>query len=240
MDRWLCCEYWQRSLSNKWNAREFAAMHGVKVPELYWFGRRLSGIPFSSLPDHFVLKPFWGAAGKRNYVVSENRELLRRRQYASRRDLRDDILKECGRFSPVPYLVEEFIPTPERVYTQGVEYKCYVFGGELAATRCIQIQGYTSRALYYDPEWIPFEDPFNTLRAPLDPQPRPPNYEDLVALSREMGRSIGTFMRVDFFLSEKGCYFNEFASTPLAGRGYTPFADAYLGRFWSDHIPDKT
>ena len=50
--RWRCCDLWPRLLSNKWNAREFAQRHGVRVPELYWYGRRLSALPVDDLPDH--------------------------------------------------------------------------------------------------------------------------------------------------------------------------------------------
>ena len=41
-ETWRCCPYWQRTLIQKWNSREFASKHGCRVPELYW-----SGGPFS-------------------------------------------------------------------------------------------------------------------------------------------------------------------------------------------------
>ena len=30
--RWRCCDLWQRTLSNKWNAREFVQRYGCRVP----------------------------------------------------------------------------------------------------------------------------------------------------------------------------------------------------------------
>ncbi|MDB4920199.1 MAG: hypothetical protein JWQ54_2182 [Mucilaginibacter sp.] len=46
---WQDVENWQRKLSNKFNAREFAKMHGCKVAGLLWRGRDTENIDFNSL-----------------------------------------------------------------------------------------------------------------------------------------------------------------------------------------------
>jgi len=80
-DQWRCCEFWQRTLINKWNAREFAQRYGCRVPTLYWFGRHAGALPLDSLPTHFVIRQVWGSARKGVYVFAHDRELLRERTF---------------------------------------------------------------------------------------------------------------------------------------------------------------
>jgi hypothetical protein len=76
-ETWRCCPYWQRTLIQKWNSREFASKHGCRVPELYWSGGPFARAPLESLPDHFVVRPVRGAGHRGVLVVSVGRELLR-------------------------------------------------------------------------------------------------------------------------------------------------------------------
>jgi hypothetical protein len=36
-----------------------------------------------------------------------------------------------------------------------------------------------------------------------------------------------------------GLVFNGFVSTPMAGVGYTPFANGYFAALWRKHCPDE-
>ena len=75
-DDWHCCKYWQRTVVDKWNAREFAAKHGCVLPELYWSGADPSAAPLGSLPSRFVIRPTLGANKEGVAVMVEGRELL--------------------------------------------------------------------------------------------------------------------------------------------------------------------
>jgi hypothetical protein len=57
IEKWKAAPYWQRKLSNKYNAREFAQMHGCKVSDLYWKGADIDNLDFSKLPPYYVIRP---------------------------------------------------------------------------------------------------------------------------------------------------------------------------------------
>src|SRR5690349_8519474 len=53
LEYWMEGHLWQRKLSNKYNAREFAKLNGCRVPDLYWKGSDIDSIDFASLPDQY-------------------------------------------------------------------------------------------------------------------------------------------------------------------------------------------
>jgi len=239
LERWRCCDLWQRALHNKWNAREFAAMHAVPVPELYWHGRRIGDLPLRQLPEHFVLRPVWGSRGIGTHVITRGRDLLQERSYTDA-ELRAALRREHGAIARVPILAEEFMTTEEGDYRQGVEYKFYAFGDRVAAILQVEHRGRTILQRHYRADWTPFDDPMSTMRDLADPRPRPSRLDDLLDIARRLGGSYGTFVRVDLYLTAKGCYFGEFSSVPYEGHGFTPWADEYFGRFWDETCPDRT
>ena len=60
----------------------------------------------------------------------------------------------------------------------------------------------------------------------------PDCWDDMLEDVRNLGRSLGCFMRIDMFATDKGPVFGEFTPTPEGGKGYTEWADKYLATFW--------
>jgi hypothetical protein len=237
--QWHCCELWQRSLSNKWNAREFAQRYGCRVPALYWYGRRTGALPLDSLPTHFVIRPIWGAAGKGTYVLAHGRDLRHERVY-SKDQLMAELRRQRGWVSRFPILVEEFVKTETGEHALPIEYKCYTFGATIGAIQVVQRIGRQAWHRFYTPSWDPFEDKMGTDNPPAEYCDPPRCLEEILACARRLGGAYGTFVRVDCYATDRGCVFGEFSSTPMNGRGFTAFADKYFGDLWNATFPDRT
>ena len=54
----------------------------------------------------------------------------------------------------------------------------------------------------------------------------------MVKSVQKIGRSVGIYMRIDMFATNRGAVFGEFTPTPHGGKGYSEFADKFLGGFW--------
>ncbi len=237
---WHCCELWQRTLHNKWNAREFARKHGCRVPALYWCGRRIGALRFDSLPGHFVIRPTWGTGRGGVHVMADGRDLLHERAYTPEQ-LVAEVRREQGRVSRYPILVEEFVETEAGDQVLPLEFKCYTFGATIAAIQVIQRNGRQAWTWFYTPAWEPFDDPMTT-KVPQGPGSiDPPRcLDEIVANAKALGTAYGTFVRVDFFATERGCVFGEFSGSPAAGQQFTDFADRYFGELWDEVFPDRT
>ena len=234
--RWKCCELWQRSLNNKWNSREFALRYGCRVPELYWCGRQISKLPIRYMPEHVVLRPSWSASGVGTRVLAGDYDVLHRRT-CPRDSLIDQVRRERGRFSDQPILAEEFVRSEDGEYRLPTEYKCFTFGDTIAAVQVVHRQPGGARHRFYKPNWEPFDDAFNTYNG-FDEVSVPPRcIGEILEAAKRLGAAYGTFVRADFYASDRGCIFGEFASVPLEGRGFTPFGDRYLGEAWEDLLP---
>jgi TupA-like ATPgrasp len=239
---WRCCEFWQRTLINKWNSREFAVKHGCSVPELYWCGYLPSRRRLASLPQHFVVRPVWGAARHGVSVVAEGRDLLWGRAF-SPAEVRKRLLYSREAAWTVPVLLEEFVRTEDGRYSLPIEYKCHTFGDTVAAievlTRTDQEPTATKRR-YYTPAWEPFTDAMD-VSYPLSEITGPPQcIESMLRSAARLGGALGTYVRIDFFSTDRGCVFNEFSSTPNRGTNLTPYCDEFLGRLWEEKFPHTT
>jgi hypothetical protein len=239
---WRCCERWQRQLSNKWNAREFATRHGCRVPALYWHGRAPWKIPFESLAPRYVVRPCWGEARRGVHVVADGRELLRG-EPASAPEVRGRLVREMKWVRLDRFLVEELIPREGHGEARlPLEYKCYVFGARVGVIEVIDRPGVGAKARWrhYTPPWNPAPGSLSTFIGAADDRPAPPFLEAMLDAASRIGREVGTHLRVDFFSAADGFVFDEFATTPvLADRRYiTPLGDEVLGRIWQEEIAD--
>ena len=239
---WRCCASWQRTLLNKWNAREFAARHGCPIPELYWYGGVSSRPPFESFPDQFVIRPVRGGGMNGVYAVSNGVDLIRGgpatvadldRRYALTQRLR----------RRAPLLIEEFARSEDGAYRLPVEFKIFTFGGAVAAVERIErpdLRGLRSGTHNnFTPEWEPMPAFLREKREAAGPIPPPACLAEILHQASVLGALTETHMRVDFFATDRGCLFNEFSSVTANGEGFTPYADEYFGAFWEEHIPDR-
>jgi TupA-like ATPgrasp len=239
-DAWRCCDFWPRTVVDKWNGREFAARHGCRLPELYWWGGPLSRPPLRSLPSRFVVRPVMGTDHRGVLVVVDGTELLRR-ESATTAELRTRLspLRRLAR--PVPILIEEFIALEEGANKLPLEYKCHVFGDTVAAVQMVEREGiHGGRHRWYTREWKPIEDQMNVRFPQTEVRDPPRCLEPMVDLATRMGKDIGTYMRIDFFAGDEDCVFNEFSSVPGGGVGHTPYCDSLFGALWAERCPDRS
>lgn len=85
------------------------------------------------------------------------------------------------------------------------------------------------------PEWQPLDAGYT------DPMPiewiKPPScLEDRLAWARRLGKAYETYVRIDFYSSDKGCVFGEFSSTPARGETFTAFTNDYFERLWRRNL----
>lgn len=236
--RWRCCEHWQRSLSNKWNAREFARRYGCRVPELYWCGRRVAHIPLDELPSTFVLKSVFGTSGNHVYVMRDGTDVLHNLTFSAS-GLRDHLRGAFGRVALVPILVEEFIGG-EVAEGLATDYKCHVFGNVVGAIEVVhRISAKNATCTFYTPTWSMFDYPFTTPKYPAGGYEPPPQcLDEMLRHARALGMAYGTFVRADFYAARRGCVFGEFSTTPNDGNDFTEEANRYLGALWERYFPD--
>lgn len=239
-DVWHCCALWQRTLINKWNSREFVTKHGGRVPALYWCARMPSRRRLSELPTHFVIRPIAGTQRQGVYVVAHGRDLLRGVPFSSAA-LRQSILAAGKMAWTQPILAEEFVTTETGDYRLPVEYKCHTFGDVVAAVQVMDRTGMRAdEHRFYTSDWRPYADPMNTDLPQAEPRDPPRCLDEMLGLAARLGAAIGTYIRADFFATDSGCVFNEFASTPTSGRLFTPFCDDLFGALWEEKFPDAT
>jgi hypothetical protein len=243
-ETWRCCPYWQRTLLQKWNSREFAAKHGCRLPELYWYGGPFTRAPLESLPDSFVVRSVRGSGRRGVLVVSNGRELLRQ-QSATESVLRRRLsrlrrLRYPSRLSyPTTILIEEFVRDDDSGYRLPLEYKCHVFAESVAAisvTDRTSVKKATHR--FYTPGWESFHDPMNVGLPQAEIRDPPACLEEMLRQASTLGTELQTYMRIDFFGTDRGCVFNEFSSLPGEGPDYTPYCEDFFGALWAERFPD--
>ena len=242
-ERWRCCEYWQRTLINKWNSREFASRRGVRVPEVYWCGRSLWRLPARSLPARFVVRPVWGRKRRGVYVVADGRELLRGTSVRSE-ELRRRLVREHGPLALDPLLVEEFALGEDGAPRLPTEYKCHVFGDVVAAIEMVErtsIRAEGAKLRFFTTGWEPFRDPMNTTSPQAELRDPPRCLAEMLDSALRLGTAFGSYVRIDFFSTNRGCLFNEFSSTPrYRSLGYTTYCDELFEALWQEKFPGAT
>lgn len=242
-EAWHCCEYWQRTLINKWNSREFVARHGVPQPELYWCGRSLWKLPVRSLPARFVVRPVFGRKRRGVYVVANGRELLRKESLGAEA-LRRRLVREHGLLLLEPILVEGFAAPEDGGDRLPTECKVHVFGDVVAAIEMLErtsIRPGATRVRFFTSEWEPFRDPMLTTSPLAEVRDAPRGLDEMLACALRLGAAFGTYVRIDFFATDRGCLFNEFSSTPAyRSLGYTPYCDELFESLWREKFPDAT
>jgi len=239
IENWHCCDLWQRKLSNKWNSREFAAMHGLRVPELYWSGRDAGRIPFDQLPEHYVIRPVVGHSARGTFVMANGVNLLDGQPY-TRNQLVTEVSRGLHPLSRRRVLVEEFVRSENGEHTLPIDYKWYAFGDRIAAILYLKKTA-PVRGEYLDENWSVLPSLRPKYSWPDDEAlPEPPRcFEEMHSAAKALGRAYGTFVRVDLYASEEGCVFGEFAATPARGRGFTEFCNRYFEELWEETFPER-
>ena len=185
-----------------------------------------------------------GAARRGVQVVSDGRELLRQ-ESATESELGTPLsrlrrLRYPNRLSyPTAILIEEFVREDDGAYRLPLEYKCHVFGETVAAISVTERTGMTTGKLrFYTPGWEPWPDPMNVELPQAEIRDPPGCLEEMLRQASTLGTQLQTYMRIDFFATDRGSVFNEFSSLPSAGLGWTPYCNEVFGALWAERFPD--
>lgn len=230
-DKWRDVEHWQRKLSNKHNAREFAKMHGCKVPLLYWQGRDIDAFDFNQLPAHYVVKPVIGHSCNFVYLMANGVNLMDKRPYTEA-EIKEAV---CSAVMQNPYqefLIEEFVDNEDGEHPIPVDYKFYTFNGEIACIQVIDRLGpSTGLTTCYDGHWNRIDN-IVTCYADAPSQRKPACFDEMVDQVKVLSKAYELFVRVDYYATTRGAVFGEFTPTPGLGNYFKPEADELLAEYW--------
>lgn len=234
-NNWQCCPFWQRKLTNKMQARDFVIRNNVPVPELYWYGKNVDDIPFDKLPASYVIKTSFGASSEQVIPICNGRNIFNNQEY-SPEQIREFFRGTMSRVAPYGYLMVEELLLPEEGGAQSKDHKCHVFAGKVAFIEVIdRIKGV---ATWYLRDWSLPPQSIGTGKFQQGPYEEPPaHYQKLLEYAEKLGGAYGPeYVRIDFYLTNRGCVFGEFTATPNQGLGQTTYGDRILGKLWKDML----
>ena len=224
---WHCCPFWQRKLSNKLNARQFAIKCGVQVPKLYWHGKDPADIPFQDLPTDYVVKTSTGWSSNEVLVLKGGHSVVDGTLWPPERVIEN----YCEIMSHTPFsrgyvFVEELMQAAGGRRLR--DCKCYVFDGRVGM---VSIMDRSKRsAVRFTREGQPIHERIHEFYTTGELEDPPERLNEIVACAETLGRGYGrTFVRVDLYSTPTDVVFGEFTSAPARGRGFTPFADRLFG-----------
>ncbi|WP_347159733.1 ATP-grasp fold amidoligase family protein [Pontibacter chitinilyticus] len=237
LEEWQSVDHWQRKLSNKYNARLFAQMHGCRVAALYWRGRDLSQLDFSSLPDQYVIRPTIGHSCNLVFLMDKHMNHMDKRFY-SEADLKKIMAAALKQNPYQTFLIEEFVRSEQGEYKIPVDYKLSLFNGELAVINVInRMSPKAGLSSSYDENWNMLEDICQLYQhAPY--QEPPACLPEMISFAKKLSKAYEIFIRIDFYATDKGAVFGEFTPTPGRGNGFTAKADQMLSDYWNKYCPD--
>lgn len=224
--------HWQRKLSNKYNAREFARLYNCKVPELYWKGRDVDTIDFDKLPKYYVIRPTIGHSCSLVFLMA-NRVNLMDKQIYSAEDIKEILTKSLKQNPYIEFLVEEFIKTEKGEYKIPDDYKIYMFNGEVAIIEVINRLSPTEGTLScYDKDWNMTANTAVNKFPQATFQPPPKCLDEMLEQAKRLSKAYEIFVRIDFYATDKGCVFGEFTPTPGAANYLTIEAEEMFIKYW--------
>lgn len=232
-------KHWQRKLSNKYNAREFARLHNCKVPGLYWKGKDIDTIDFAKLPQYFVIRPTIGHSCSLVFLMANGINLMDKKPY-SPEDIKAILSQSLEQNKYLEFLIEEFIKTEESEYKIPDDYKIYIFNGEVAVIEVINRLSPTEGMLScYDKNWnlIPNTAVNKFDQAPFQQPPR--CFAEMMKQAKRLSKTYEIFVRIDFYASDKGAVFGEFTPTPGAANYLTHDAEKIFIRYWDTYCKGK-
>ena len=237
LQEWQAATHWQRKLSNKYNARLFAQLHGCRVAELYWAGSDLRQLDFSSLPEQFVIRPTIGHSCNLVFLMDNKMNHMDKRIYTEG-ELKSIMAEALGKNPHQRFLVEEFVKSEQGEHRIPVDYKMSFFNGELAVINVInRTSPKSGRSSSYDENWNMVED-IGRLYQQAPYQDPPACLGEMIGHARKLSETYKIFVRIDFYATDKGAVFGEFTPTPGRGNGFTPKADKMLLGYWDKYCRD--
>ena len=234
MEKWQDVAHWQRKLSNKYNAKQFAIKMGCNVANLYWKGRDVHTIDFNHLPKQYVIRPTVGHSSGNVFVMNDGYNLFDNSSYEAA-EIRGKLALKLAEKPRLEFLIEEFLQEEPDQCKVLNDYKFFCFNGEIASCQLINRLGPKAGfGSFYDEHWNPMKavHPGYTLVAP---KPRPECLEEMVQQVKILSEAYKIFCRIDFYATTKGAVFGEFTPTPGMGEGYSKFGQRLLLNYWDKY-----
>lgn len=238
--KWTEGEHWQKKLSNKYNAREFARIHGCKAACLYWKGRDVNAIDWTRMPPYHVIRPTIGHSCQHVFLMANSVNLMDKKTYSG-----DDIKTVLGdALKQNPYaefLIEEFVRTEKGEHKIPDDYKFYAFNGEVAIIEVINRLGARSGLVsYYDKDWNRMADIVSIKKYAKGEYQEPPAcFSEMMEQAKRLSRAYEIFVRIDFYATDKGCVFGEFTPTPGSAKYFTVKGNKLLIKYWDKYCKGK-
>ena len=232
-------KHWQRKLSNKYNAREFAKLHNCRVPGLYWKGRDVNTIDFNKLPDYYVIRPTIGHSCDLVFLMAGGTNLMDKQTYST--ESIKIILSESLKYNPhLEFLIEEFIKTEKSEHKIPDDYKMYMFNGKVATIEVINRLSPTEGSLScYDKDWnMTPNTAVNKFPQAAFQQP-PRCFAEMTEQAKRLSKAYEIFVRIDFYATDKGAVFGEFTPTPGAANYLTPETEKMFIEYWDTYCNGK-
>jgi TupA-like ATPgrasp len=204
---------------------------GLRIPRTFWSGTDVRELENVELPEHWVLKPnhqsgcvFFGHGRPDIPILQEVKESWL--GWDQGLDLHEWAYLKAR---PV-LLAEELLGAPD---SPPLDYKFYVFAGEVAAIEVHADRFTDHRLRWYLPDWTPLEVTYGKYQlSPAEPTP-PSNLKQMIVIASELGRSFD-FMRVDLYNVDGEIFFGELTPYPASGNErFDPVSfDSELGAKW--------
>lgn len=238
-------------LQDKLKVKAYAQQRGVQTAYVYYVTNQPETIPFGSLPNKYFIKASHGCAW--NILHDDGRYYNWVREGALiKRDLsklnitQAESIRLCRNWLNTTYskaewayqYIEPLIIVEEKLEsdddTEGlVDYRCYVFDGEVKVIDYDSPMYDVGVDLFVDVNWEPFDLPGHFAKPP-DPMPKKPkNLQEIVKAAERLGKGYD-FLRIDLFCTAKGIVLGEMAIYPDAGRLNTPTTDSDFNKWLGD------
>lgn len=231
---WKDVPYWQRKLSNKFNAREFAIKNHCQTADLYWKGNKVDEIDFESLPEHYIIRPTIGHNSNNVFIMNSGFNLFDNKHYTNE-EIKHSLKKTLFQQPRVEFLIEEFLKNEAGKHEILTDYKFYCFNGHIASCHVInRLSPKAGYASFYDEQWnkmptVHVGYPFKEW------QEKPACYKDMVNKVKKLSKAYEIFVRIDFYATSKGAVFGEFTPTPSLGNHFTDYGKQLLLNHWETY-----
>jgi len=228
-----------KNVGGKIEGAKFVKEHDYNTPNIYYIDTSLESLPrFDQLGENFVIKLSQGYSSQNVFVMKKGINLFDGKTW-NRQEIIDklSISSEINNDENLKFIVEELLLPWDGSERIPYDYKFYMFGSEIAYCHIIDRRSsdnpLLNRNWYVDIDFSPIE---NQIMIELLPEEdlteKPDCWDELVAVAKDLGGSLNRFTRVDLFATNRGVVFGEFSPTPHGGRGFTKWADMWLGDMW--------
>lgn len=226
-----------KNVGGKIKGAMFAASHGINTPQVYEIITGIENMPqFKQFGPNFVIKPDEGFSASNIFAMREGINLLDRKAWN-----RDEVIEVFSnakdQTGKEKIIIEELLMNWDNYDGLPYDFKFYMFGDKIAFCHIIKdrckVNSSLSKNWYVDEEFIPIDKQvIATLAEDKSKIEMPDCWDELVSTAKTLGLSLNRFTRIDLYGTVNGVVFGEFTPTPHGGRGFTKWADKWLGNMW--------